>query len=161
MASRCVCKWRVQPCDSYLKERFLSLIVCLFYPHFSFFFFSSYFFVIRIFFLHPHFCIRIFPSASAIRGYPVLVLQTPWDVLFYYRWWPIRFDNFAKAMINSKINCFTNKRNNTPVAATTNFSHDFQSLIRSEIEIIQIISLTNYCHNKTFFQYSKFRYIMS
>ena len=145
----------------YLKERFLSLIVCLFYPHFWFFFFLLLFCYPHFFFLHPHFCIRIFPSASAIRGYPVLVLQTPWGVLFYYRWWPIRFDNFAKAMINSKINCFTDNRNNTPVAATTNFSHDFQSLIRSEIEIIQIFSLTNYCHNKTFFQYSKFRYIMS
>ena len=145
------------------KISFLNrLFVCLFFfchPHFSCF--SSYFFLSAFFSWHPHFCIRIFPSASAIRGYPVLVLQTPWDVLFYYRWWPIRFDNFAKAMINSKINCFTDKRNNTPVAATTNFSHDFQSLIRSEIEIIQIFSLTNYCHNKTFFQYSKFRYIMS
>ena len=67
-------------CDSYLKERFLSLIVCLhilFISLFSafLFFFSSYFFC------YPHFAIRIFPSASAIRRYPVrypvCVLQTP------------------------------------------------------------------------------------
>ena len=54
-------------------ERFLSLIVCLFiylffcYPHFLFFFFLLTFFVIRIF----------FPSACAIRRYPVRVLQIP------------------------------------------------------------------------------------
>ena len=145
-----------------LLERKISFLNCLFVlSAFLGFFFFLLFCYPHFFFFHPRFCIRIFPSASAIRRYPVLVLQTPWGVLFYYRWWPIRFDNFAKAMINSKINCFTDKRNNTPVAATTNFSHDFQSLIRSEIEIIQIISLTNYCHNKTFFQYSKFRYIMS
>ena len=146
-----------------LLERKISFLNCLFVlsAFLVFLFFFLLFCYPHFFFLHPHFCIRIFPSASAIRGYPVLVLQTPWDVLFYYRWWPIRFDNFAKAMINSKINCFTDKRNNTPVAATTNFSHDFQSLIRSKIEIIQIFSLTNYCHNKTPFQYSKFRYMVS
>ena len=67
------CMWRVQPCDSDLKGKFLSLIVCFFYPHFFFFFFFLLtFFVIRIFF-----SIRIFPSASAIRRYPVRVLQTP------------------------------------------------------------------------------------
>ena len=62
LASRSVCNWRVQPCDSYLKERFLSLIVCLF---------VFFFFVIRIsrcfssyFFCYPHFfSIRIFQSA--------------------------------------------------------------------------------------------------
>ena len=30
-----------------------------------------------IYFSYPHFSIRSFPSASAIRSYPVLVLQTP------------------------------------------------------------------------------------
>ena len=78
LASRSVCEWRVQPCDSDLKERLLSLIVSVFvffffcHPHFSFFlsyfFLLSTFFSIRIFlssFSHPH------PS-SAIR-----VLQTP------------------------------------------------------------------------------------
>ena len=70
---------RVQPCDSDLKEKFLSLIVCLFiylllllllfcHSHFSFFPYT--------FFLSA-FSIRIFPSASAIRRYPVRVLQTP------------------------------------------------------------------------------------
>ena len=39
-------------------------------------------------------------------------------------------------IINSKINYFTDKRNDVPVAAITNFSHDFDSLTRSEIEII-------------------------
>ena len=76
-------QWRVQPCDGDLKERFLSLIVfCLFI--YSFFLLSAFlvffllnFFVIRVFFFHPHFSIRIFPSASAIRRYPVRVLQTP------------------------------------------------------------------------------------
>ena len=60
LASRSVCKWRVQPCDSDLKERVISF-VCLFI----------------YFFCHPHFSIRIFPSASAICRYPVRVLQTP------------------------------------------------------------------------------------
>ena len=69
------CTWRVQPCDSDLKEKFLSLIVCLFYPHIFFFFFLP--FLLSAFFFHPHFSIRIFPSASAIRRYPVRVLQTP------------------------------------------------------------------------------------
>ena len=51
------CMWRVQPCDRDLKQKFLSLIVCLFYPH-IFFFFSSYLFC------YPHFfSIRIFLSA--------------------------------------------------------------------------------------------------
>ena len=75
------CMWRVQPCDSDLKERYFNLIVCLFilfffcHPHCSFF--SSYFFCYPHFFFHPHFSICIFPSASAIRGYPVRVLQRP------------------------------------------------------------------------------------
>ena len=61
LASRSVCKWRVQPCDSDLKERFLSF-VCLFiyffcHPHFSFFFFFL------LFLLSEFFSIRIFPSA--------------------------------------------------------------------------------------------------
>ena len=42
------------------------------HPHFSFFPLT-----ISIF-SHPHFSIRIFPSASAIRRYKVRVLQTPW-----------------------------------------------------------------------------------
>ena len=65
-----------------LKERFVSLIVCLFiycfffcHPHFLIF--SSYFFCYPHFCFHPYFSIRIFPSASAIRRYPVRVLQTP------------------------------------------------------------------------------------
>ena len=77
-----VCKWRVQPCDSDLKDRFLSLIVCLFIL--SFFLPSTFlvfllltFFGYPHFFFHPHFSIRIFPSASAIRRYLVRDLQTP------------------------------------------------------------------------------------
>ena len=85
LASRSECKWRVQPCDSYLKERFIFFIVCLFILFYYYFFaihisrfFSSYFFCYpHFFFVHPHFSIRIFPSASAIRRYPVRVLQTP------------------------------------------------------------------------------------
>ena len=69
-STRSVCKWRVQSWDGYLKERFLSLIVCLFIlcyiflviHIFRFFFFilfllSAFFFSIRIFlsaFSHPH-----------------------------------------------------------------------------------------------------------
>ena len=69
LASRSVCKWRVQPRDSDLKERFLSF-VCLFiyffcHPHFSFFF-SSYFFCYPNFFpsafSHPH------PPSAGIRS---------------------------------------------------------------------------------------------
>ena len=59
------CTWRVQPCDSDLKEKFLSLIVCLFYPH-IFFFLLLTFFVIRIFFpsafSHQH------PPSAGIRS---------------------------------------------------------------------------------------------
>ena len=70
-----VCKWRVQPCDSDLKDRFLSLIVCLFIL-FCFVFFaihisrfsSSYFFCYPHFFFHPHFPIRIrHPQVSGPR----------------------------------------------------------------------------------------------
>ena len=59
-----VCKWRVQPCDSALKQRFLSLIVCLIIllffllPSIFLVFFLLTFFVMRIFF-----SIDIFPSA--------------------------------------------------------------------------------------------------
>ena len=72
-----VCKWRIQLSDSDLKERFLSLIVCLFiyfffcHPHFSFFFFllfllSAFFFPSAFF--HPHFPIRILhPQVSGPR----------------------------------------------------------------------------------------------
>ena len=51
-------------------------LFCLFfcYLHFLVFFFS--FFGLPHFF-HPPFTIRIFPSASAIRRYPVRVLLTP------------------------------------------------------------------------------------
>ena len=69
MASRSVCKWRVQPSDSDLKERFLSLIVCLFillllllffcHPHFSFFFFLLF---LLSAFSHPH------PPSAGIRS---------------------------------------------------------------------------------------------
>ena len=69
-----VCKWRVQPCDSDLKERFLSLIVCLIIllffllPSTFLVFFLLTFFVIRIFFFHPHFPIRIrHPQVSGPR----------------------------------------------------------------------------------------------
>ena len=47
------------------KKDFFPLFVCLFLP--------STFLVL----FFPHFSIRIFPSASAIRRYPVRVLQTP------------------------------------------------------------------------------------
>ena len=67
-----------------LERKISFLIVCFFillsllffrHPHVSFF--SSYFFCYPHYFFHPHFAIRIFPSASAIRRYPVRVLQTP------------------------------------------------------------------------------------
>ena len=65
-----------------LLERKISFL-CLFvyfwffcHPHFSVFFFFL-LFLLSAFFFHPHFSIRIFPSASAIRRYPVRVLQTP------------------------------------------------------------------------------------
>ena len=76
-------------------ERKISFL-CLFVYLFIYFFFAIRisrfflltFFVIRIFF-HSHFSIRIFPSASAIRRYPVLVLQTP------ERFRPFRFVRFS------------------------------------------------------------------
>ena len=67
-------------------ERKISFLNCLFvYLFFFFFLLSAFlvffflltFFALRVFFFHPHFSIRIFPSASAIRRYPVRVLQTP------------------------------------------------------------------------------------
>ena len=70
LAARSVCRWRIQPCDSYLKERFLSF-VCLFIYLFIYFairisrFFLVTFFVIRIFlsaFSHPH------PPSADIRS---------------------------------------------------------------------------------------------
>ena len=80
LASRSECKWRVQPCDSYLKERFIFFIVCLFILfHYYFFaihisrFFSSYFFCYPHFFcpsafFYPHFPIRIrHPQVSGSR----------------------------------------------------------------------------------------------
>ena len=78
------CTWRAQPYDIHLKERFLfflCLFACFFlfcYLHFLVLFLVFWF--ISIFpsaLCCPHFSIRIFPSASAIRRYPVLVLQTP------------------------------------------------------------------------------------
>ena len=61
-----------------LLERKISFLNCLFVlSAFLVFFLLTTFLLSAFFFLHPHFCIRIFPSASAIRGYPVLVLQTP------------------------------------------------------------------------------------
>ena len=63
------------------------MFVCLFYYYYYFFaihislLFLLTFSAIRIFFFHPHFSIRIFPSASAIRRYPVRVLQTPFGKL--------------------------------------------------------------------------------
>ena len=65
---------RVQPCDSDLKERFLSfvclIIITFCHPHFSFFFLllfllSAFFFLIRTFlsaFSHPH------PPSAGIRS---------------------------------------------------------------------------------------------
>ena len=81
LVSRSGCKWRVQPCDSDLKERFLSF-VCLFiyyyYYYYYYFairisrFFPLTFFVIRVFFssafFYPHFPIRIrHPQVSGPR----------------------------------------------------------------------------------------------
>ena len=62
----------------FLHCLFVYFILLLFFchPHFSFFFFLL-FLLSAFFFVHPHFSIRIFPSASAIRRYPVRVLQTP------------------------------------------------------------------------------------
>ena len=84
LASRSECKWRVQPCDSYLKERFIFLIVCLFILFYYYFFaihiscfFPSYCFCYPRFFFPSAFFYPLFPSASAIRRYPVRVLQTP------------------------------------------------------------------------------------
>ena len=57
------------------KKDFFPLFVCLFLFYF--------FFAIRNFF-HPLFSIRIFPSASAIRRYPVRVLQTPLCLFVYF-----------------------------------------------------------------------------
>ena len=81
-----VCKWRVQPCDSDLKERFLSLIVCLFIllfflvaTHISRFF-SSYFFCYLHFFFpcafsHPH------PPSAGIRS---TIYRHPFTVHYFY-----------------------------------------------------------------------------
>ena len=72
-----------QPYDIHLKERFLSFlcIVCLFFSLFL----SAFSRFILTFLVYPHFfhspfTFRIFPSASAIRRYPVSVLQTPQTV---------------------------------------------------------------------------------
>ena len=65
---------------SFLNCLFVYLFIYLFILLSAFLvFFSSYFFCYPCFFafFHPHFSIRIFPSASAIRKYPVPVLQTP------------------------------------------------------------------------------------
>ena len=84
LASRSVCKGRVQPCDSDLKERFFSLNVCLFilfyfcHPHFSFF--SSSFFCYPHFFpssfSHPH------PPSVGIRSafyrHPIFLRLVKW-----------------------------------------------------------------------------------
>ena len=61
---------------SFLNCLFVYFIIIIFcHPHFSFFFFLL--FLLSAFFFHPHFSICIFPSASAIRRYPVRALQTP------------------------------------------------------------------------------------
>ena len=80
-STRSVCKWRVQPWDGYLKERFLSLIVCLFILCYIFFVIHIFrFFFFLLFLLSAFF----FPSASAIRPYLVRVLQTPkWKHFLY------------------------------------------------------------------------------
>ena len=103
------------------KISFLCLFVYLFFLPSAFlvFFFLLTFFVIRIFF-HPHFSIRIFPSASAIRRYPVRVLQTPLGYMFYggnvvrvlvqlffhcpltftLHWWPLAFPILSPSLQN-------------------------------------------------------------
>ena len=65
-------------------ERKIYFLNCLFVYFILLFFLPSTFlvfffllFLLSAFFFHPHFSIRIFPSASAIRRYPVRVLQTP------------------------------------------------------------------------------------
>ena len=66
-------------------ERQISFLNCLFVYFVIFFFLPSTFLVFLLltffgyphFFFHPHFSIRIFPSASAIRRYLVRDLQTP------------------------------------------------------------------------------------
>ena len=102
--------WRAQPCDSDLKEIFLSFLYvffCLFVflpPAFLVFFPSYLCFIIvsmRIF-LYPHFVIRIFPyaSASAIHRYPVHVLQTPhlppYFIFFCLSVWECMITRFKK-----------------------------------------------------------------
>ena len=65
------------------KISFPCLFVCLFIYYYYYFLLSAFLvfslllFLLSAFFFHPHFSICIFPSASAIRGYPVRVLQTP------------------------------------------------------------------------------------
>ena len=58
---------------------FFPFCVCLFFSFFAICIFSfySYFFLVYPHFFHPPFTILIFPSASAIRRYPVHILQTP------------------------------------------------------------------------------------
>ena len=67
-------------------ERNISFLNCVF-VYSCFFFLPSVFLVffpLTFFyyphFFHPHFSIHIFPSASAIRRYPVRVLQTPTQI---------------------------------------------------------------------------------
>ena len=73
-----------QPCDSDLKERFLSfcLFVCLFVYLFIYFAIRMSRFILFTFFGYPLFFLFSFshphpPSASTIRRYPIRVLQTP------------------------------------------------------------------------------------
>ena len=92
--------YRVQNCASYWhhvlyvsegsnhvtvtwKKDFFPLFVRLFYVFFlpsAFLVFFFLPFLSSACFFHLHFSIRIFPSASAIRRYPVRVLQTPFSL---------------------------------------------------------------------------------
>ena len=146
--SRSVCKWRVQPCDSDLKERFLSF-VCLFiyfFCHSHFSFFPSYFFWYPHFF-HPHFSIRIFPSASAIRRYPVRVLQTPSKHFKILEWQVMNEKINSNSMRNMyKINTSVLIQERAPMNVSKNHTicslMDFFSanVVNEQWQIINLIS---------------------
>ena len=75
-STRSVCKWRVQSWDGYLKERFLSLIVCLFILCYIFLNLLSTFFV---FFSSYSFCYLhfFFPSAFFYPHFPIRIRHPP------------------------------------------------------------------------------------
>ena len=104
-----VCKWRVQPCDSDLKQRVLSFI-CLFvslfccHPHFSRFF-------SLLLFCYPHFSIHIFlssfshPQLSGPRftDTPFNVNVKLWDLLGYSEKGSIQEAYLPKTSISGQI----------------------------------------------------------